>query len=250
LSDPATSPTTTATDLFNLIELIRPWQMASDTKVRIGRHSDGGYVMPGITRKSNLILSIGIGNQTSFDDDLIEQGALVYQFDHTIEDTPSRHRNATFFRKGWGVNDEGNFLSLRSMMALMEWEGARHPVLKFDTEGAEWSCLAHAAPEDLNRFDVLVGEFHGLDLIRNRQSFDTAMQIFTKLATSHRCIHIHGNNTAGFTNIAGVPFPRVMELTYVKTDVTAFFGFSNEPIPGPLDAPNDFKKPDMYLRAF
>jgi hypothetical protein len=41
-----------------------------------------------------------------------------------------------------------------------------------------------------------------------------------------------------------------MELTYVKTDVTAFFGFSNEPIPGPLDAPNDFKKPDMYLRAF
>jgi hypothetical protein len=41
-----------------------------------------------------------------------------------------------------------------------------------------------------------------------------------------------------------------MELTYVKKDITAFFGFSNEPIPGPLDAPNDHKTADLYLRAF
>ena len=32
----------TQTDLFNLLDLIRPWQMTSDAKIRIGADADGG----------------------------------------------------------------------------------------------------------------------------------------------------------------------------------------------------------------
>ena len=56
----------TQTDLFNLLDLIRPWQMTSDAKIRIGADADGGYVMPSVCRRSNLVLSVGIGDQVTF----------------------------------------------------------------------------------------------------------------------------------------------------------------------------------------
>jgi len=237
-------------DVLRLIEFIKPWQMANDIKVRIGRESDGGYVMPSLSRKSNCVLSIGIGDEVSFDDSLADQGAMIYQFDHTISVSPSLSPKVKFFRRGWGVADSGEYLSLKSMISLVDWSNVSSPILKFDAEGVEWMCLAHADREDLAKFDVLVGEFHGLNEIENRASFNAALQVFTKISETHRCIHLHGNNTAGFSVIAGIPFPRVIELTYVRNEVAAFFGFSNEPIPGPLDFPNDRGRPDLFLRAF
>lgn len=59
---PVTQP-----ELMELLNLIRPWQMLSDVKLRIGALGDGGYVMPGSSRRTNLVLSIGIGDETSFD---------------------------------------------------------------------------------------------------------------------------------------------------------------------------------------
>jgi hypothetical protein len=240
----------THAELFALLNLIRPWQMASDVKVRLGSDGDGGYVMPSLAKKSNAVLSIGIGNEVSFDNQMAALGARVLQFDHTIPASPSTHPQIAFHRVGWGTHDAGPFLSLRSMMRLLEMGSARHPILKFDTEGAEWDCLFEADSADLARFEVLTGEFHDFQNLVNRDYFDKAYAVFSKLALTHHCVHMHANNAGGMIMLGGIPFPRLLELTYLRKDAALFSGHSAEPIPGPLDRPNVPQLPEIYLRAF
>lgn len=240
----------TQQELFALLNLLRPWQMISDVKLRIGSDADGGYVMPSSSRRSNAVLSIGIGNEISFDADLARLGARVIQFDHTIEGAPMEHPNIEFHKKGWGARDEGDFVSLASMVKMIDWSTAVHPILKFDTEGAEWTCLADASSEDLDRFEVLTGEFHDFHNLVNRGHFDSVMHVFSKLCETHRVIHMHANNAGGMVMLGGIPFPRLLELTFMRKRSASFHGHSSEPIPGPLDRPNVPQLPDLYLRAF
>ena len=247
---PMTERAVTQPELFDLLNLIRPWQMISDVKVRIGSDADGGYVMPSSSRRSNAVLSIGIGNEVSFDNDLAALGARVIQFDHTIEKSPSSHPNIEFHRRGWGAADEGPFVSLASMTRMLDWNQAKHAILKFDTEGAEWTCLDAASPDDLARFEVLTGEFHDFQNLVNREHFDLVRRVFEKLDRTHRVIHLHANNAGGMVLLGGIPFPRLLELTWMRRSSASFHGHSSEPIPGPLDRPNVAQLPDIHLRAF
>lgn len=246
LSNKPVSPS----ELFDLLDMIRPWQMRNERKVRIGSNSDGGYVVPASSHLSNLVFSIGIGSEVSFDEELGRQGATVLQFDHTIERSPATHSNCIFHRLGWGAIDSHPLISLNKMISMADWSDACHPILKFDTEGAEWNCLANAEGSDLARFEVLSGEFHGFDKLPDRVFFNTAYNVFAKLNRSHRVVHLHANNAGGMVMLSGVPFPRLLELTWARRDVFTFYGHSNEPIPGPLDRPNVPQLPDLHLRAF
>jgi len=237
-------------DLFELLNLIRPWQMVSEHKVRMGADGDGGYVMPSCSLRSNTVLSIGIGNEVSFDNRLAELGARVLQFDHTIEPPPSTRAGLEFHRLGWGPRDNHPFVSLRSMVRMIDWSAARHPILKFDTEGAEWECLDTADSDDLDRFEVLTGEFHAFDRLVDRNYFDKALRVFQKIEKTHRVIHLHANNAGGMVMLGGLPFPRLLELTFMRRRSASFHGHSAEPIPGPLDRPNLPQLPDLVLRAF
>lgn len=240
----------TPSELFGLLDLIRPWQMRNEAKVRMGSDADGGYVLPATSRRSNLCLSIGIGNEVSFDEELGRQGAAVLQFDHTIEKSPSTHPLCQFHRLGWGATDSHPLVSLKTMIGMADWTDARHPILKFDTEGAEWDCLTTANSEDLARFEVLTGEFHAFDKLPDRKFFNTVYNVFKKLNQTHRVVHLHANNAGGMVMLGGVPFPRLLELTWVRMNAFTFHGHSNEPIPGPLDRPNVPQLPDLHLRAF
>ncbi|MGA1316261.1 MAG: hypothetical protein ACO3YN_04935 [Rubrivivax sp.] len=237
-------------ELFELLNLIRPWQMISDVKVRIGSDGDGGYVMPSSSLRSSIVISIGIGNEVSFDNQLAEAGARVLQFDHTIEAPPSIRPGVEFCRMGWGCSDDYPFISLASMVRMVDWSQARHPILKFDTEGAEWDCLATAASADLDLFEVLTGEFHAFDRLVNRDHFDQVMAVFQKIEKTHRVIHMHANNAGGMVMLGGIPFPRLLELTFMRKRSASFHGHSSEPIPGALDRPNVQQLPDLHLRAF
>ena len=237
-------------ELFELLNLIRPWQMISDVKVRIGAKGDGGYVMPASSLRSNTVVSIGIGNEVSFDMQLADAGARVLQFDHTIEAPPLTSPGIEFHRKGWGARDEYPLVSLASMVRMVDWPQARHPILKFDTEGAEWDCLLSADSADLDRFEVLTGEFHAFDRLANRDYFDRVMAVFQKIEKTHRVIHMHANNAGGMVILGGIPFPRLLELTFMRKRSASFHGHSSEPIPGPLDRPNVPQLPDLHLRAF
>lgn len=243
-------PFTTQAEIVDVLNLLRPYSMASDHKVRIGGNADGGYVMPSMALKSNAVVSIGIGDQVSFDAELADRGAVVLQYDHTIPGAPMQHRNFRFHKQGWGPKDEGPLLCLRSMMQGIDWTSARLPILKFDTEGAEWASLTAASSEDLAKFAIIAGEFHSFHNLVNRAMHDVIRGVLEKIRRTHLPVHLHANNATGIRLVLGVPVPPLLEITFVRKDVAAFAGHSNEPIPGPLDRPNMADRPDICLRPF
>ncbi len=243
-------PPVTQADLLELIDAIRPWKMSGDTKVRIGSAGDGGYVMPSSARRTNTVLSIGIGDETSFDDELAAQGARVLQFDHTIAAPPTSPPGCEFHRLGWGLRDEHPMITLPSMLKMIDWSDARHPILKFDVEGAEWDGLAMTPSSDLVRFETLAGEFHDFERLLERDFFERVKSVFAKLNETHRVVHLHPNNAGRLVLLEGVPMPRLLELTWARIDAFPLDGRSDEPIPGPLDSPNLPDLPDLQLRAF
>ena len=247
---PIESKFTSQSEILGLLNLIRPAHLVSDYKVRIGSDADGGYVMPSCSLQSNLVISIGIGGETSFDIELANRGASVLQFDHTIEQTPVQHPNIHFYHKGWAPSDEGQLLSLSTMMSFANWQTECHSILKFDTEGAEWDALAACKSSDLARFEVITGEFHSLHNLMHRDFFNGVKSVWEKLTLTHQSIHIHPNNATGIVLVLGIPIPPLLEITFMRKSLAVFGGHSTEPIPGPLDRPNMTDRPDLCLRPF
>jgi hypothetical protein len=72
---------------------------------------------------------------------------------------------------------------------------------------------------------------------------------FKKLSDAYAVVHVHANNMGGFSNVANVIFPNVLEMTFANRSLYSF-SETDEIFPGPLDAPNDPNCPDIHLGSF
>jgi len=237
-------------EVLSLLDLIRPLAMAKGTKVRVGNFHDGGYVLPDRALGCDAVLSIGVGHDVSFDLAFADRGAMVVQFDHTVEAPPSTHANFRFNKFGWGEETNGDLLSFADMRTILNAVPALRPMLKFDVEGAEYDALAAMSDEDLAEFEVIACELHDFARLGERDVFERIKNTLEKLTPQHAPVHLHANNCGGLTLIAGVPVAGVLELTLLRRDLDAFPGASDEPMPGELDRPNNPYAPDICLRTF
>jgi glycosyltransferase involved in cell wall biosynthesis len=237
-------------EVLSLLHLIRPLAMANGTKVRIGSSRDGGYVLPDQALQCNAVLSIGVGHDVSFDLALAERGAIIVQFDHTIDAPPAAHPNFRFNKFGWGAKTTGDLLSFTDIRTAFGSTSARRTMLKFDVEGAEYEALAATTDADLAEFEIIACELHGFDRLGERAVFERIEATLQKLTRQHAPVHLHANNCGGLSLVAGVPVPGVLELTLLRRDLDQFPGVSEEPIPGALDRPNNPFAPDICLRPF
>jgi hypothetical protein len=57
------------------------------------------------------------------------------------------------------------------------------------------------------------------------------------------------NNFGGFSNVANIIFPNVLEISFANRSMYSF-SETDEIFPGPLDAPNDPSHPDLHLGSF
>ena len=81
----------TQQDVLEALDLLRPWATRRTPKVRVGNDYDGGYVLPAVALQCDVVLSIGVGHDVSFDHVMAERGARILQFDHTVEGPPTPH---------------------------------------------------------------------------------------------------------------------------------------------------------------
>jgi hypothetical protein len=237
-------------DILDLLAMIRPASMSRGEKVRVGNACDGGYVVPMQALECDVVLSIGVGSDVSFDLQLAERGAQVLQFDHTVAKVPSSHSNFRFHALGWGPKTEGSYLGFNEIVARLPAAKAHRLLLKFDIEGAEYDALDALSDHDLSRFGVIVCELHNLSQLPNPVFFDKVHRALTKLTLHHVPVHVHPNNYGAVVLLEGIPLPDVVEISFLRRDQDLFPGFSSDPIPGPLDRPNNPYLPDLNLTAF
>jgi hypothetical protein len=237
----------TQADIMNMLKKL----CTHDTdieKMRIGNLGDGGYVIPDDLVDIKGVISIGIGQEVSFDLHFAKQGVKVFQYDHTITSLPITHNNFLFSQLGWGAKNEDNLITLAKMLENTGLDNG-DLILKFDVENAEWDALSDISPELLKRFRIITCELHGFDKLENSAVFHKVNKVINLLTANHTVVHLHPNNCCGIVFVAGIALPRLIECSFLRNDRTSFYP-SSQSIPSSLDYPNVKNKPEIILTPF
>lgn len=233
------------------LALLEPVRAVGLGKRRVGRQNDGGYVMLDDLDGVDVCYSLGVGPDVSWDLDMAERGALIRQYDHTVNSVPGTHPNFIWSRVGI-THDDSVSPELKRIDTLIQQNGDAHRrdmLLKIDIEGHEWDSLRVLSTDTLGRFRQIVCEFHGLSLLDQPSFQQRTEQLFQLMRRTHCVVHVHGNNYAPMTTVAGVPVADVLEVTWARR---ADYDFepSTDLFPTPLDTPCNAALPDLFLGNF
>jgi hypothetical protein len=181
---------------------------------RFGSQGDGGYLLSGDISQSDICISLGIGDNYSFDLDIAKYCERVLMFDHTIPPPELLSPNMVFEKVGISAVESEDFTTIERIVSNLPFENDL--ILKIDVEGAEWEVLESVTLETLGRFRQIAAEFHNLHAIDNTKHFERVVSSLSKLSQTHSLANFHINNWASFQLVAGVPLPDVVEVTYIR----------------------------------
>ncbi|MEO5349406.1 MAG: tetratricopeptide repeat protein [Magnetococcus sp. YQC-3] len=218
-------------------------------KIRVGSVGDGGYVVPDDLENIDAVLSIGIGDNCSFDEYFADRGVNVYQYDHTVNGSPVPNSRFHFRKNGIGPQDAGDLKTLTTMIAENGLLNKNNLLLKIDVEGAEWESFDMLHYEDFMRFRIIVIELHSLAMLEYESFLRLAERVISKIAKNHQCVHFHPNNFADLEIVHRIPICNLAEATFLRKD-RSDFSPSLEPIPSPLDYPTRSDLDEIVLTPF
>ena len=242
--------------------------------IRLGSKYDGGYVVDSeIIKKCNILISLGLGPDWSFELDYIKKNKniKIYMYDHTVSSSPYIKDILKYFRRfiTFRATLESvinrikyflsykNFLNLKNVFFFKEKitfpikssidadiekvfsriGEEKDVVLKSDIEGSEYEIIDQVV-KYFNRIQMCIFEFHWIN--KKEEIFLDSVR---KLKEYFDIIHIHGNNN--FDKIeAGLPI--LIELTLLNKKYTSQkVGYINKfPIKN-IDGPNNPYKEDL-----
>lgn len=199
-------------------------------KVRVGRRSDGGYVLPKASiAECDLCVTYGLGHDTSFERQILSHGIKVIGYDPDISRHPSWARR-------------GRLVSYSDFASMPEVSLASSVMLKVDVEGAEYGFLRtldrqHFA-EKVHTFAL---EIHVSEKLKPSWADIDLLQVVLE---SHHVVHVHGNNY-GKTNRF---FPTALEVTFMSKRRMGDAAIDRGRFPSEgLDFPNKPESADLCL---
>jgi len=205
-------------------------------KQRIGRNNDGGYVICNIPDiKYDVLISGGIENDTSFEDDFLNKYSDIecYAYDGTILQSPSINPKFHWIKKNIGFHENSNETNLHNLI-----NSYKSIFIKMDIEGHELKWIESLSLDQLQNISQIVIEFHLPFTPRHKLMFQKLNQVFVLL-------HLHVNN-CNYRIINNMPC--YFECTYInKKYLTKSLEFNTDPIPSLIDQPNIPLYPDVYL---
>lgn len=263
---------------FALMRLLRPCDPSALRMVRLGRDCDGGYVVPlDVVATAEACLSYGVGDDTSFEEDLARScpDVQVHLFDHSIARLPKPEPGFTFVRQGvchadndWIRNRQGRLKGIRvverGIFLKRQWpyvganrQGSitrhlrrlgltgRPVVVKMDIEGDELEVIGGTPASVWQHVVCLVVELHDLHALETAKR---ASECLSHLGQTHVLVHLHGNNNRPLVQAAcGLAYPEVVELTFVHRRFVPDPSPSTRQLPSDLDRPCQMGIPDLDL---
>lgn len=206
-------------------QMLRPVPNSHDFE-RIGSSRDGGYLIPRDLPRPDGVISIGVGPECSADEAMAERGVPVWQFDHTVLQSPSDHPNIKFRRLGVRSSLEPSrkdLQSLRNLLSLVVPSESDRLWLFFDAEGVEWDVLVDQEA-DLDRFDVISIELHRISWLTHPEFREIMLNGLERLRSSHAPVAWHPNNFAPTIILGNHYVCDVLEVTFVKTSLIVLAG--------------------------
>lgn len=186
--------------------------------IRFGPKGDGGYLLPDDLDGIEACFSPGVSLISGFEKDCAERGMQVFLADKSVNGPAEEHKLFKFTKKFIGVTSDNDFMTLDEWVLDSLPDSASDLLLQIDIEGYEYEVFLSASKKLMNRFRIIVAEFHSLDLLWSDPFFNIASRTFDKILQTHACVHIHPNNCCGSIKKAGIEIPRVMEFTFLRND--------------------------------
>ena len=234
--------------ILRLARLLRPNAVMHFPKIRVGTDKDGGYVLVDDFDKIDAAISLGVGEDVSWDLGIAEKGIEVYQFDHTVDRLLVEHPRFHFARTKIVSEKSSEGQTLASIVSQLT-RTKRSLIIKMDIEHDEWAVLRQTPARYLNSFAQIVCEFHNFQDVSDSESFDQMLDVLEKLHSSFGVVHVHANNFGRLLIIGNVPFPEFLEVTFANRSRYKFVE-SEESFPTKLDRPNRGGVPDIFIGRF
>ncbi len=138
----------TVAEIQKTLSLLTPYAIPGFNKTRVGHDSDGGYVMLNDLDHDMVCCSLGVGAEITWDLELADRGALVFQYDDSVDGPPVSHPNFQFrrVRIAGADNSDAATITIDTIVnAGQEWRN-KYVVLKVDIEGGEWEAIRVRRP--------------------------------------------------------------------------------------------------------
>jgi hypothetical protein len=217
-----TGKTTKPSDIRSLVDDLRVGPTQCEL-IRIGPEKDGGYLVPDDLSGIKYCFSPGVSDCSDFELDLANRGMDVFMADKSVDSPAMGHPRFHFVKKFLASIDAPE----DGLITLDEWyrlclgtatSESPDAILQMDIEGAEYEVIHNMTEGLLQRFRIIVVEFHRLHQLLDRYSFGWMSRAFRKLLRNHAVVHLHPNNGRRTIRYAGLEIPFTMEFTFVRRD--------------------------------
>ncbi|NWG76078.1 MAG: FkbM family methyltransferase [Rubrivivax sp.] len=216
----ANSFPTGMTDRSELRFLLKKLYPLSTNKelIRLGPKGDGGYLVPNDLVGVQACFSPGVSFVSGFEKDCAELGMKVFLADKSVDRPAAEHELFSFTKKFVGAISNADFMTMDNWVTSSLPEKNSDLLLQIDIEGYEYEVFLSTSEALMQRFRIIVAEFHHLDQLWSRPFFNLASRAFDKILQTHACVHIHPNNCCGSLQKDGLNIPRIMEFTFLRSD--------------------------------
>lgn len=214
--------------------------------VRIGENCDGGYLVPNDLDGIEACFSPGVADTAGFELEMARRGIRSHLADYSVDAPPIRNELFHFEKRYLGKYENDIFMTVDNWVKRNTEDGERDLLLQMDIEGGEYEVLLDADPETLNRFRIMVIEFHGLISLTEPFGYKIIDATFKRLLKSHAVVHIHPNNGSRLFKIGGYTIPADMEFTFLRRDRIAYAEPATA-FPRRLDRPCMLNKKELTL---
>lgn len=232
-------------DVLYWIGLLKPVAVDAEL-IRLGGDGDGGYLIPNELQGVRRCFSPGVGHTFRFEQELSRLGIEVLMADGTISEPRGLPPNSMFTPRNLGVVNNEQTMTLDAWVETAAAVEDNEFLLQMDIEGAEYGVFANASSEVLERFRILVIEFHYLHYLGLPGVAPMYTGVLEKLRANFSVVHLHPNNGGGVAYPFGIQVPRTLEVTMLRNDHVRQTG-REITLPNELDQPCRGDIPEIVL---
>lgn len=235
-------------EMLEFFSLFRPYKNGVEL-IRVGGSKDGGYLLPDDMTGITECFSPGVGSTWEFETELADRFEISsLMIDDSITPPNSLNSRLHFQTLRLGINDErGRTITLDGWVSEVGASNSQDFLLQMDIESHEWLSLLTTSQSVLERFRIMVVEFHSLPLSRVPYVLERIYApTMRKLLINFDVVHVHPNNSVGTFLHCGRAYPDTLEVTFHRKNRATI-----SPTPTssahPLDRPCDPDLPELSI---
>ena len=232
-------------EVKQLLELLYPINCEKGL-IRLGPERDGGYLVPDDLDGIEACFSPGVSNVSGFEKDCANRNIKVFLADASVNAPTETDDLFDFIPMFIGSMNNDSYLTLDKWVNSKIPDTSKELLLQMDIERAEYEVFHSLSEKTINRFRIMVIEFHDLDEIWNYPFFKVMSRVFKKILQTHHCVHIHPNNITNKRKLNGIETVQAMEFTFYKKERINKVRYQTS-FPHKLDRDNSPKEPTVVL---